>query len=208
MGKKKDYKEFMKMFRGGAFPMPPMPFAPVSGNKNGTDEDGKAEINTQKENVKSTVKSALKQKNDRKKATADNRKEQWKQFFDYMMERQDMFAALIPDDPSSLPPFVQMLPVSPKALIEHLKEFEIMANEHFVAQADSAMDFYFKGREKIFDMVSEAMDKKEEPEQADSAEEKAVKKPGTRTRKTAGTRSGRKAKSVKEAEAETVEYES
>ena len=208
MSKKKDYKEFMQMFRGGVFPIPPMPFAPVSGNKNGTDEDAKAERNTQKENVKSTVKSAWKQRNDRKKTTADNRKEQWKQFFDYMMERQDMFAALIPDDTSFLPPFVQMFPVSPKAFIEYLKEFEIMANEHFVAQVDSAMDFYFKGREKLFDIVSEAMDKKEEDEQTESAEEKEVKKSGTKTRKTTRTRSGRRAKAVKEAEAETDESES
>jgi hypothetical protein len=33
------------------------------------------------------------------------------------------------------------------------------------------MDFYFKGREKIFDIVSEVMDKKEEAEQADRADE-------------------------------------
>ena len=164
MGKKKDYKKFMQMFRNGAFPMPPMPFAPMPGNKNVTGEETKAEIDKQKENVKSTAKSAWTQRNDRKKATADNRREQWKQFFDYMLERQDTFAALIPDDTSSLPPFMQMLPVPPKAFIEQLKEFEIMANEHFVAQADSFMDFYFKGREQFFNMVSAAMDKKEEDE--------------------------------------------
>ena len=40
------------------------------------------------------------------------------------------------------------------------------------------------------------------------SEEKEVKKSGTKTRKTTGTRSGRRAKAVKEAEADTVEYES
>lgn len=77
---------------------------------------------------------------------------------------QDTFAALIPDDTSSLPPFMQMLPIAPKAFMERLKEFQIMANEHFVEQADSVMDFFFKGQEQFYDMVSAAMDKKEEDE--------------------------------------------
>ena len=211
MGKKKDYKKFMQMFQSGAFPMPPMPFAPVPGNKNEVGENAKAEINKQKENVKSTAKSAWTQKTDRQKSTVDNRREQWKQYFDYRMEMQDTFAALIPDDISFLPSFVQMLPVSPKAFIEQLKEFEIMANEHFVAQMDSVMDFYFKGREQFFDMLSAAMDKKEEDARTDDNKDSAVenaeaevivetkdeKKPRAarkpRTRKTTGTKTAAKA---------------
>ena len=175
MGKKKDYKEFMKMFQNGAFPMPPvppMPFAPMPGNQNEVGEDVKEKINAQKENVKSTVKSAWAQRNDRRKATADSRREQLKQRLDYMQEMQDTFAASFPDEM----PYAQMLPIDPKAFIGWLKEFQIMANEYFLAQMDSAMDFYFKGQEQFFDMVSEAMDKKED-EETDSAEEKAVKKP-------------------------------
>ena len=175
MGKKKDYKEFMKMFQNGAFPMPPvppMPFAPMPGKENEETEDVKEKINAQKENVKSTVKSAWAQRNDRRKATADSRREQLKQRLDYMQEVQDTFAASLPDEM----PYAQMLPIDPKAFIGWLKEFQIMANEYFLAQMDSAMDFYFKGQEQFFDMVSEAMDKKED-EETDSAEEKAVKKP-------------------------------
>ena len=175
MGKKKDYKEFMKLFQNGAFPMPPvppMPFAPMPGNQNEVGEDVKEKINAQKENVKSTVKSAWAQRNDRRKATADSRREQLKQRLDYMQEMQDTFAASFPDEM----PYAQMLPIDPKAFIGWLKEFQIMANEYFLAQMDSAMDFYFKGREKLFDIVSEAMDKKEEDEQTESAEEKEVKK--------------------------------
>ena len=175
MGKKKDYKEFMKMFQNGAFPMPPvppMPFAPMPGKENEEAEDVKEKINSQKENLKSTVKSAWAQRNDRRKATADSRREQLKQRLDYMQEVQDTFAASLPDEM----PYAQMLPIDPKAFIGWLKEFQIMANEYFLAQMDSAMDFYFKGQEQFFDMVSEAMDKKED-EETDSAEEKAVKKP-------------------------------
>ncbi len=224
MGKKKDYKEFMKMFQGGMFPMPPvppMPFAPVPGNENNAEEseDVQARINRQKENIKSAVKSAWTQRNDRRKATADSRRELWKQNLDYMQEMQNTFAASLPDEL----PCAQMLPIDPKAFMEWMKEFQIMANEYFVAQVDSAMDFYFRGQEQFFDMFSAAMDKKEEEARTDSAEEKAVRKPRTkaaakpRTKAApkAGTKAVRKTgrkprtkaadNAVKEAEAETVE---
>ena len=151
-------------FQGGVFPMPPMPFAPwgMPGSRNSAEEEG--EKNAQKENIKSTVKSAWTQRNDRKKSSAENRREQWNQFFDYMMKMQDTFTDSLPEDVSSLPPCMQMLPIAPKAFMERVKEFEIMANEHFVEQADSVMDFFSRGREQFFDMVSAAMDKKEEDE--------------------------------------------
>ena len=156
--KKKYYNGFMPMFQEGAFPMPPMPlmpFAPwgMAGNKNsaGEGDDKKKE---QKENIKSTVKSVWTQKMDRKKASVDNSREQWKQFFDYMMEMQDTFTASIPDDT----PYAQMLPISPKALVERWKEFQIMANEHFVEQADSFADFCIQGQQQFYDMVSTAME--------------------------------------------------
>ena len=183
-------------FQGGTFPKPPMPFAPwgTPGKKNSA---GDGENNTQKEKIKSTIKSAWTQRNDRKKSALDNRKEQWKQLFDYRMKMQNTFAASLPDDTSSLPPFAQSLPISPKAFMERLMEFEIMANEHFVEQADSFMDFLSRGREQVFDMVSEAMDRKEEdePAKADGAEEKAdaVKKAGTKTAKAAGTKTAKAA---------------
>ena len=156
--KKKYYNGFMPMFQEGAFPMPSMPlmpFAPwgMAGNKNsaGEGDDKKKE---QKENIKSTVKSVWTQKMDRKKASVDNSREQWKQFFDYMMEMQDTFTASIPDDT----PYAQMLPISPKALVERWKEFQIMANEHFVEQADSFADFCIQGQQQFYDMVSTAME--------------------------------------------------
>ena len=146
-------------FFGFIPPVPPIPFAPwgMPGNQDSDKED--VEENTQKENIKSTVKSAWEQKTDRKKAAADNRKEQWKRFFDYRMEMQDTFAALIPEDTSSLPLFLQMLPVPPKELMERLKEFQIMANDHFMEQADSFNDFCTKAQLQLYDLVTSAMDK-------------------------------------------------
>ena len=139
-------------------PVPPMPFAPwaMPANQDSVKDEG--EDNTQKENIKSTLKSVWEQKNDRKKFNADTRREQWKQFFDYGMEMQDTFAASLPDDNSLLPPFAQNLPVSPKAFMERLKEFQIMANEHFMEQADSFNDFRVQAQQQLYDMVSSVMD--------------------------------------------------
>ena len=169
--KKKNYNGFAPMFMGGAFPMPPippMPFAPwgMPGENSsaGEEDDTKKE---QKENIKSTVKSVWSQKIDRKKSSVDNGREQWKQFFDYIMEMQDTFAASIPDDM----PYAQMLPVPPKALLERWKEFQIMANEHFVEQADSFADFCIKGQQQFYDMVSSAMDSKASDAQEETSDD-------------------------------------
>ena len=197
---KKNYKEMMQMLQKGAFPM--------FDNKNSAAEEGKN--NMQKENIKSTVKSAWKQRTDRKKYTMDNRREQWKKQFDYRMKLQDTFADSLPDDVSSLPPFLQVLPISPKAFMEWMKEFQIMAFEHYMEQAASVMDFFIQGQEQFFDLVSEAMEKKEdesaqteeekesaedgaEAEEKEKEEEEEVKKPRTRAaQKTAGTKTGKK----------------
>ena len=208
---KKNYKEMMQMLQKGAFPM--------FDNKNSAAEEGKN--NMQKENIKSTVKSAWKQRTDRKKYTMDNRREQWKKQFDYRMKLQDTFADSLPDDVSSLPPFLQVLPISPKAFMEWMKEFQIMAFEHYMEQAASVMDFFIQGQEQFFDLVSEAMEKKEDEsaqteEEKESAEDSAeaeekekeeeVKKPRTRAaQKTAGTKTGKKTGTRKKAKAAEIE---
>ena len=204
---KKQKKNYQSMFQGGAFPSPFAPWrAPEKANSDEEEKEKDTQKEKIKENIKSTVKSAWKQKADRKKYTVDNRREQWKQFFDYRMDMQKTFADSLPEDLSSLPPFLQILPVSPKALMEWLKKFQIMANEHFMEQADSVMDFFFTGQEQLFEIVSAAMEKKKEDESAqeddgtDSAEEdaeaeespKAVKKPRAKTTQKAGTKTGKK----------------
>ena len=173
---KKNFNGSMPMFQAGSLPVPPMPvmpFMPFGAFGQGTDQ-GKVGENRQKqkENIKSTVKTAWMQKIDRKKTSADNGKEQWRQFFDYLMEMQETFCAALPDDTSSMP-YGQMLPMSPKAFMERVKDFQKMANEHFVEQADSFADFWIKGQEQLYDMVSSAMESKDarETESADEAKD-------------------------------------
>ena len=110
---KKNFNGSMPMFQAGSLPVPPLPvvpFMPFGAFGQGTDQ-GKVGENRQKqkENIKSTVKTAWMQKIDRKKTSADNGKEQWRQFFDYLMEMQETFCAALPDDTSSMP-YGQMLP--------------------------------------------------------------------------------------------------
>ena len=173
---KKNFNGSMPMFQAGSLPVPPMPvmpFMPFGAFGQGTNQ-GKVGENRQKqkENIKSTVKTAWMQKIDRKKTSADNGKEQWRQFFDYLMEMQETFCAALPDDTSSMP-YGQMLPMSPKAFMERVKDFQKMANEHFVEQADSFADFWIKGQEQLYDMVSSAMESKDarESEAADEAKD-------------------------------------
>ena len=173
---KKNFNGSMPMFQAGSLPVPPLPvvpFMPFGAFGQGTNQ-GKVGENRQKqkENIKSTVKTAWMQKIDRKKTSADNGKEQWRQFFDYLMEMQETFCAALPDDTSSMP-YGQMLPMSPKAFMERVKDFQKMANEHFVEQADSFADFWIKGQEQLYDMVSSAMESKDarESEAADEAKD-------------------------------------
>ena len=147
MSKKMNPFEGMKLkFKAGSFPMPPvppMPFAPRG--RNAGQEIDNERTDARKDNIKSTLKSFLLQNIDLQKVSADNSRKQWNQFFDYMLEMQATFAESLPDDISSLP-FGQMIAVSPKSFMKRLENFEKMANDHFVEQADSAGD---RGRIRV-----------------------------------------------------------
>ena len=142
----------------------------MSEKKNKTVEENKKvlkeKLNVQKENVKSTVKSAWKQKVDRNKTLVENRREQWKQFFDYKMEMQDTFLNLFTENTV----LSQKLPIAPKDFFGYLKEFQIMANDHFVNQVDSLMDFCFQSQAQFCDMVTEIEKTKKEKAQVNCAE--------------------------------------
>ena len=176
MSKKKNAFSGVKpMFQGGAFPMPPMPpmpFGPFrnAGRKAENQDSANERVSAKKENIKSMLKSFWMQNIDMQKSTVESGREQWKQFFDYMMELQDTISASIPDDTSSLP-FSQLFLISPKAFMKWTKDFQEMANEHFVEQADSFNDFVIKGQEHVYDMVLSAMEGKKEEQEDDGAEE-------------------------------------
>ena len=72
----------------------------------------------------------------------DNSKEQWSQFFEHLMDMQDLFIESLSEDALSLPgfPFGQLLTVSPKDFMKQVKEFQKMANKYFVEQADTTAE--------------------------------------------------------------------
>ena len=170
MGKKNKKNENgpMPMFQNGAIPVPPMPFGPWG--QAGNQDDSK-DADDKKENFKSTMKSVWSQKIDRRKSNVESNKEQWKKFFNYMMEMQDTFTASLPEDTSSLP-YGQLFLMSPKEVMKRLRDFEEMANKHFEEQADSFADFCIKGQEQLYDLVTTAMENAKAKE-SEAAEEQA-----------------------------------
>jgi hypothetical protein len=179
----KDLNGILPMFQGGKLPMPqmppmpdlsamaamppvpPMPFAPFpnlwgQAGKQNSSNDG----DNRKDNIKSTMKTAWMQNIDMQKSSVDNNKEQWKQFFDYMMEMQDTFAAALPEETASMP-----FGFSPKGVMKRLKEFQELSNKHFVEQTDSFADFCIKGQQQFYDIVSTAMDKSGSSEEGQDA---------------------------------------
>ena len=183
MGKKskKNENAAMPMFQGGPLPVPPVPFAPPLGawKQTGNQDGAKDDASEKKENIKSTVKSFWTQQMDMRKSTIESNKEQWNKFFGYLMEMQDTFTASLPDDLSSLP-YGQLFCMAPKDVMKRLKEFEEMANKHFMEQADSFADFCIEGEKQFYDFVSTAMDnaakKNEEAEEEKAPAEEAAEK--------------------------------
>ena len=163
-----DINGIMPMFQGGKFPMPPMPQMPVippvppmpfapfqnAWGQAGNQNSFAAGNDSMKDNFKSTMKSFWMQNIDMQKSSLDSSKEQWKQFFDYMMEMQETFSASLPEETAAMP-----FGFSPKGAMKRLKEFQEMSNKHIVEQADSIMDFCIQGQQQLYDIVSTAMDK-------------------------------------------------
>ena len=148
--------------------IPPMPGFPGAPNGNGGQEDVKAKA----QEIGSNVKSALEKNIDMGKATVDSSKDQANQFFSYMMDMQDGFAASLPDQLPAIPG-LPPIPVSPKGVVETLKEFEEMANEHFVEQADSTVDFFFEAQQMALDMIPDPVEAAEAEAAAEAVEVEA-----------------------------------
>jgi hypothetical protein len=148
-------------------PVPPMmAFAQKMAEKK-NDENVKA----RKEDVKSSMMTFWEQMIDMQKSAMEASKEQWNQFFKNTLDIEDTFAAIMPDEAPSLFGFPL---ISPKAFMKNLKEFQEVSNAHFVEQLDSAVDFRFKGKERVRDMVNTAMEeRKKAKEEAEKAEEAA-----------------------------------
>ena len=113
------------------------------------------------------MKSFMEKTVEMQKASADGAKDQYDQVFAYMMGLQDGFAAALPEE---IPAILGLptCPVSPKDVAAAVKEFEEMANEYFVKQMDSRVDFFFQTKQKAVDMIPEP------PAEEEAAEDEAA----------------------------------
>lgn len=160
--KKKNSQPYMPMFPGM---MPFMPFMQQNA------DDTSAKVDDIKSNMKTNTKTFCEQRIDMRKSSIEASRDRWNQFFEYMMSMQDSFAASLPDNEVSLPGFPSVS-ISPKECMKQLKEFQQMANAHFMEQADSVVDFFIKGQEQIYDAFAAAnASKKEEEEPAEEDEQ-------------------------------------
>ena len=159
MAKKKDKKKDKKAEAA----MPPFPGVTPPWD---TDEV-KAKRKAKAKEFAAGMKSFMEKTADMQKASADGVKEQYDQFFAYMMGLQDGIAATLPDDVPTIlgmPAFA----VSPKDVAAALKEFQEMTNEYLVKQMDSRVDFFFQTKQKAVDMIPEP------PAEEEAAEDEAA----------------------------------
>lgn len=159
-------KGFMPMFPGMNAPMPFMPPMPPMdpgfydwfGGKEGVKKAKK-----QWEDFKSNMDTFFEQMQEMQSTSREAAKDQWEMFFDQMMQMEDTFISSLPEEAPSvpgMPPFLKP-PVSPKACMEKVQEFQKMANEHAVAQTDTFVDFCKQGQEQAKEAVSEAVEQME-----------------------------------------------
>ena len=132
-------------------PVPPMPVFPMGENADAGKENVKAKAQEFKSNAKATWEKAA----DMRKSSIDASKDQFGQLFSYMMDMQDGFVEALPEQIPTIPGMPE-IPVSPKAIMKAIKEFEEMANKFFVEQADSYLDFLFESEQKAMDMIAKA----------------------------------------------------
>jgi 5,10-methenyltetrahydromethanopterin hydrogenase len=95
------------------------------------------------------------------KTVIEARKETWNKIFPKLMEMQDKITDNLPEELPT-PPGAPVNPIKPKEVMSKVKEFQEMANQHAVEQADSALDFCKKGQEQVKATVTETVDKIEE----------------------------------------------
>ena len=141
-------------------PLPPMPFMPpmpaaFPWNGNEKAQEAKESAKAKAGELAGGMKSVWEKNLDMGKATVDTTKDQYAQLFAYFMDMEDGFAEMLPEELPAL--FgLPVPPVSPKGIAKTVKEFQEMANDHFIEQADSCADFFFDAQQKAVDMVPDA----------------------------------------------------
>ncbi len=181
----------------------PMPFIPNFGNW------AKPEVKSYDKKIivfmddcDANVMALWKQIIDMQKSYIESSKGQWQQFIDKLFEMQDSFANSLPEE-FPVAPGMKSLPVTPKYLMDQLKQFEEMSNDYFTEQADSCADFCIKSQEQTRDVVStiaeKASDLRQEEANADEAESAPAKKKATSKKKAAQTEEAKSAPPKKKA---------
>ena len=110
---------------------------------------------------------------DMQKAARESAKKQWKQFFEQCQDMQKNFADAMSDETPFIPGVPS--PISPKAFMEKLMEFQKTLNDHANEQEESMFDFFSKVQDQVKDMVNGST------EEEDDEPKKAA--PKTRTKK-------------------------
>ena len=203
---KKDSKPFMPFFPPVLPVMPPVPpMLPVPGMFPWGWSGRRDKKESERDGHKEQRETFMEQVQEMQKSSRESTKEQWGQFFSKFLEMQENFIAMLPDGEGSM-----FGAISPKAFMEKVKEFQEMANDHAVEQADAVFDLYMNGQKQIRDMISETMESGEEESAAAVVEEKDVVKPagkaaparkkstGTAKAKSAGTAKKKSAGTAKE----------
>ncbi|MDO5703080.1 MAG: hypothetical protein Q4G47_06975 [Lachnospiraceae bacterium] len=143
-------------------PMPPMPFMPMvppmpfmPNTKWGFfgSKKSRGSADAKMDEARSNVRTFLEQQIDMQKKTREVQKDQWNQFFDQIMDVQDVLVSSMPDDESYMPGF-PFLPVSPKEFMKQFRDFAENTNAHMVEQADSVSDFLVKRQEQVCDAMT------------------------------------------------------
>ena len=139
--------------------MPPAPPAFPWGPDENFEKEAKKQVKDFQKNMKSFWEKSI----DMRKSGADSAKEQFEQFFSYMMDAQDDFADWLPDE---APSFFGLpkCPKSPKEVMKEFQEFEKTAKDHFVEQADSAVDFAVQNEQKAVENMPEPKDEETKDE--------------------------------------------
>lgn len=131
-----------------------------------------------RDELKSNMKTFWEQKIEMQKSSIEASKEQWNRYFGYLMDIEETFASSLPEKAPALPG-CPAFPLSPKEFMNRVMEFQKMSNKHFIEQADSAVDFFFKGQDMIRDAVyaeaEEPAEEKKESAQADDEKSKPAK---------------------------------
>ena len=117
-------------------------------------EKKKDSASKSKDEFKENMKSFWEKKIEMEKSSVEASKEQWTKSFDYLKDMQETLVSSLPDDSN--------LPIPPKDFMKEMKKFQEMSKTHFIEQADSVVDFYFKSQEQLLDVVYTAMSKKKE----------------------------------------------